>query len=668
MINFSSQKAKNQNTKPEHHSDRKQTGRMDNSTCWMPPWCDRPSETKNKIFPVNLNNVKNRILFYSPSVQLGLESELNIDFFEQKSFLGKGTYGLVILGVNKKSKLQYAIKKIDKSKLSNRPKMCQQLRLEVKIMYELDHPNIIKLYNHFESDDAIFLVMEYAPLGMLFEILRKRDKLTEKQMAFFVKGLVSALDYMHNHIPINVIHRDIKGENILIGKDGEIKLGDFGLCNYEENKRSTYCGTPEYIAPEQLQGKRYSIEVDIWAVGILMFELLTGETPFLQKNCDDKKNWQKSLAHNIKHVDPEFPDYYPELAKNLTKMLLQKDPEMRPNIQQVMDDPFWIANQISFKNKETIEASKFRRNRYLATLKINLKRFPHALQTGTDNKFNGYFQNDSTKLKDFLLTKEQAIKMLTKGSIINKRQKLKRKQQFVCGTDIGFLLSPMIDEYENYIENKNNKPNFLVKRQSDRNQEVPINNIKVLNEDNKIVPNQKHTENMKENLIQENKLAEINSQDEFYSSDDDVLKNDLQEKDKEIIELKNKLEKLEIEKQKNLEGAQDKFTLSDKSVGGKNLMQDQIRKSLQLNDALQKNFATLKDKNYDQATQLSSTNEYNNKLQREVDRLKVLEKELAKEKKEKSLLKQALFDKAQLENPELVLAKNLSTNTNLSKK
>ena len=158
---------------------------------------------------------------------------------------------------------------------------------------------------------------------------------------------------MHHGAPIDVIHRDIKGENILLGEDGEIKLGDFGWSNFRgsDGGRSTYCGTPEYIAPELLEGKRYGQEVDLWSIGILMFELMTGDTPFNPTGCESRESWHKMLNENIRKNDPVFPDYYPESARRLTASLLRKNPEDRPNIRQVKSDPWWQENFVFFEDE-----------------------------------------------------------------------------------------------------------------------------------------------------------------------------------------------------------------------------------------------------------------------------------------------------------------------------
>src|SRR3990167_2238615 len=146
-------------------------------------------------------------------------------------------------------------------------------------MYSLNHENIVRLFNHFEDDDNIYLILEFADEGQLMDKIKGGKKMQEAQAAMCIRDLVQALEYLHGLNP-PVIHRDIKPENLLVS-GGRIKLGDFGWSNYsaQEQERNTYCGTPEYLAPEMITHSGHTEKLDIWCVGILLFELLSGRTP-----------------------------------------------------------------------------------------------------------------------------------------------------------------------------------------------------------------------------------------------------------------------------------------------------------------------------------------------------------------------------------------------------
>jgi serine/threonine protein kinase len=158
-----------------------------------------------------------------------------------------------------------------------------QIRREVRIMYSLTHPNIIKLYNHFEDDDNFYLIMEIAEGGTLFKALRKRKTLDERSTAQFMREVALAVQYLHQRYP-PIIHRDIKPENILLDSEGTAKLSDFGWSNFNNDERDTYCGTLEYLAPEMIARTGHGIELDLWNLGILLFELLAGRPPFESKS------------------------------------------------------------------------------------------------------------------------------------------------------------------------------------------------------------------------------------------------------------------------------------------------------------------------------------------------------------------------------------------------
>ncbi len=196
--------------------------------------------------------------------------------------------------------------------------MINQIITEVKIMYNIDHPNIIKLYNHYEEEDFLYLILECATGGQLWHKLNAVGRFDEKSVKNFIIDIMSALEYLHTKNP-PIIHRDIKPENILIDKDGRVKLADFGWSNFFNNtKRQTYCGTLDYLAPEMIMESGHDEKLDYWGVGVLIFELLTGKAPFAPSdNIKDQKEQQRILEDNILNVKIHFPDDFPTLSKSL---------------------------------------------------------------------------------------------------------------------------------------------------------------------------------------------------------------------------------------------------------------------------------------------------------------------------------------------------------------
>lgn len=195
--------------------------------------------------------------------------------------LGKGKFGRVYLAREREHKFVCALKVLNKSELLQ-ARMEKQVRREVEIQSNLCHPNILKLYGHFHDTRRIFLILEFAGQGELYKHLRRATRFPEWKAASYIAQMASALRYLHRK---HIIHRDIKPENILVGIYGEIKISDFGWSVHAPgNRRTTYCGTLDYLPPEMVRSdtlnNSYDEKVDLWSLGVLLYEFLVGEAPF----------------------------------------------------------------------------------------------------------------------------------------------------------------------------------------------------------------------------------------------------------------------------------------------------------------------------------------------------------------------------------------------------
>ena len=288
-----------------------------------------------------INSVKSRLLFLSPTVSEGIERECNKDDFEaiEDKALGKGGFGHVWKVKHKITKKIYAIKVINKDYIL-KENMVEQINREIEIMYKTDHPHIIKLYNHYEDDENFYLIMHCASKGQLYSQLKKVKRLDERTVAQYLRELISAVKYIHSMVP-PIIHRDIKPENILIDAENRAKLADFGWSNfYEDNKkRETYCGTPEYLAPEMVMKQGHNEKIDHWSIGVLMFELLAGRPPFVYKGDTNK------LYNDIKSLRIQWTDDFPMLAKNLIVRILKLRPDERPSLDEIIAHPWFQENE-----------------------------------------------------------------------------------------------------------------------------------------------------------------------------------------------------------------------------------------------------------------------------------------------------------------------------------
>ncbi|KAJ3034559.1 Map microtubule affinity-regulating kinase, partial [Rhizophlyctis rosea] len=216
------------------------------------------------------------------------------------------------------------------------PSFVSQLQLEVQLLMRLDHPNVIRLYQVMETEDECFVIMEYATGGELIEYIAARDHLTEKEARRFFRQIISAMDHCHL---ANVVHRDLKLENLLLNQERNILISDFGLGrtfqNDSEELMKTFCGTPNYAAVELISGIPYvGVKSDIWAMGVVLYVMMTGRPPFVGENIN-------ALYSKIKAVDYKVPDYFSKGLRNLLSKILVKDPKHRIDMDGLRTDP-WI--------------------------------------------------------------------------------------------------------------------------------------------------------------------------------------------------------------------------------------------------------------------------------------------------------------------------------------
>ena len=306
-----------------------------------------------------LNNVKNRFLPISETISKGLEPETKISDFDIKKELGSGAFGHVYLVVHKKTNAQYAIKAIDKRNKMN-VEETPYFKREIEVMYKVHHPNVVKLYGHFEDNNYCYFLMEYISKGNLYGLIPKDNKkrINTKVVATIMKDIISAVYYLHNMNP-PIIHRDIKPENILLNDGLVAKLTDFGWSNYIFNgiKRTTMCGTPVYMAPEIIREQPHDEKVDIWCIGVLLFELTSGTLPFQGETIE-------SLKNNILNLKISWPKDINLDAKNLIIKILKIEPEQRISLTDMIQHDFFTKHlkdplQFLIKPEENITYNNF---------------------------------------------------------------------------------------------------------------------------------------------------------------------------------------------------------------------------------------------------------------------------------------------------------------------
>jgi calcium-dependent protein kinase len=271
-----------------------------------------------------------------------------LDFYEvETKALGTGTYGSVVKAVNKATKVTRACKAMARKNIKNE----SRFREEIRLMKEMDHPNIIRLFETFEDHKNIYLIMELCTGGELFDKIVNEGLLAEKAAAKLIKQILAALYYMHEH---RIMHRDLKPENFLFASkdsDAALKVIDFGLgAKFEPGQRmSTKAGTPYYVAPQVLKGN-YDEKCDIWSAGVIMFILLSGYPPFYgEKDAEILAKVRKG-AFDFPTEEEDGIAFSPD-AQDICRKMLTLDDKKRPPAKELLEHP-WMVNMSDKSNAE----------------------------------------------------------------------------------------------------------------------------------------------------------------------------------------------------------------------------------------------------------------------------------------------------------------------------
>ena len=262
-------------------------------------------------------------------------NETKIRQYLRGRFLGKGGFAKCYELICKDNNKIFAAKMIQKSSLKT-DRQRQKLITEIKIHKSCHHPNVVAFEHNFDDDDNFYILLELCQNQTLNELHTRRKVLTEIEVQCYTIQLVKALQYLHSH---RIIHRDLKLGNLFLNDKMELKVGDFGLAtklDYDGERKKTICGTPNYIAPEVITSLGHSYEVDIWAVGIIIYTLLVGKPPFETRDV-------KTTYGKIKRAEYIFPENckISEYAKKLIQKILVVEPKKRPSLNDILLDDFF---------------------------------------------------------------------------------------------------------------------------------------------------------------------------------------------------------------------------------------------------------------------------------------------------------------------------------------
>ena len=496
-----------------------------------------------------LNKVKKRLLILSPAVAAGLEREAcktDFESLEDKS-IGKGGFGSVWKVRHKITKQIFAIKVINKESIVKQ-KMVEQTNREIEIMYKLDHPHIIKLYSHFEDDEDFCLIMQIASKGQLYSIIKRLKRLDQRTAAQYMREVISAIKYLHTRNP-PIIHRDIKPENILLDQEGRCKLADFGWSNFDvgDKFRDTYCGTPEYLAPEMITKSGHNESVDIWALGVLLFEMLTGRTPF------NFTGDRIQLFNNIKTLRIVWTDDFPQLAKDLVGKILRLNPKDRLTLDEIINHQWFrdvpiikpVLTPIVYNERQKLESHliqsipEFDKERNIMNKSAMVNNKPQ-------NKVTRIISHNENPIKEANI--QQEIKNINQNILTNGYYNNN-------ANDININLIPQImpPENNNLITSQNIISSQKNQIRVDKAQyEKEMKELKDLREDNYI----------KENQIKDLRKALEKIKNEFSnlkekSREQDLITNDLEQKNNKLLKLESdnkflKIDNMKLTKENNI--------------------------------------------------------------------------------------------------------------------
>ena len=276
-----------------------------------------------------------------------MKNEIPIGDYIITKKIGKGSFSNVYKAYHKKTNALYALKIFETKKFSE--KIIQCIYNEIKILMEIDHPNIVKLHETIKTKEYIYLVLDYCSKGDLHNNISNKDVLTETKAKDFFIQISKGLYYIWKN---KLIHRDLKPHNVLLTEEGVLKIADFGFAKHlEETKMlETLCGSPIYMAPEILKFKEYDGKVDLWSMGVILYQLVTGTYPFTGTNIITLLN---NIENKKLYIESELNLSYN--CKELLRSLLVVNPKDRISFEDFFIHPFFD----NYKFINDIEKSNF---------------------------------------------------------------------------------------------------------------------------------------------------------------------------------------------------------------------------------------------------------------------------------------------------------------------
>ena len=484
---------------------------------------EKPKIIRIKKKQPNIKNITSPYLTYgfiAKNILYDKTYELNnfipeMDNNNKPIIIGTGSYGKVLLFRNIRDNELYAIKHMDKKYLNKSLKNMTGIYNEIFYQSRIFHQNIVRLLYVKETTQSFNLIMEYAKGGNLFYYIRDKKHLSEKESFKYFSQIINAVYFLHKN---DLIHRDIKPENILLYDNGVCKLCDFGWCvKLDGKQRSTFCGTMEYMSPEIINQIEYSKEIDIWSLGILLYEMIHGYSPFKadKDNCNAKEVIDKIKMHKIK--------FYINISKECRELichLLDEKAENRYKIEDIFNSNFikkYENKQLFFPKKDNVyikeNNSIFKTSSSIKEKNDKNKYFcsgsPYKKIMKNSNSFNLFpsflknaslinRSNNAVKKLDKYNTSynEDQLPILSKNKVndlsnlsISYEDKYKEKNENIFNSEISIFSKNKkinLSEHKNRINFNNTKSKDVISK-SQNHKNGHKNNVK--NSNNNIIKN-----------------------------------------------------------------------------------------------------------------------------------------------------------------------------------
>ena len=400
--------------------------------------------------------------------------------WEKGDLLGKGGFARCYKFKNLQT-LEILAAKIIQKKSLKKTRQKKKLISEIKIHKSLKHKNIVSFKSVFEDKNNVYILLELCNNQTMSELLKRRKRLCEFETKYYIFQIINTLRYLHR---LNIIHRDLKLGNLFLS-DMRIKIGDFGLASklLEKNeKRFTICGTPNYIAPEILEHKGHSFEVDLWSIGVILYTILLGTPPFETKEV-------KTTYNKIKKCDFVFPEdnFLSENAKDLILKLLQRVPEARIGLDMILEHDF-MKNSVLLPESLPLSTllcppSANYLRKYMKFTKKDLENIKNLnkieiLNKNIDNKLNKSFCN-SNEDKNFKILNERFNKKFFEESFKENFLFVKKFLDYSQKYGIGYILSNedvgvLFNDKSTLLKKKNKKKIYYITNSKNDNKTTII--------------------------------------------------------------------------------------------------------------------------------------------------------------------------------------------------